>query len=181
MRLFLLGLVVAVLGCGEDRSLPVAPAGKAAGGDLFDLFKSGGSAVVGVDSTAAETPADSTAAAVTDTTETVVAPADTTEQVVSRTPSEARAALDSLGIDYTGAAFRLAALRGRLEVVQLFVQAGLSIGTTDRSGLTVLHWAARNGRLSVVEYLVEGADLFLVWIVTIMPVIDTIKLSKTAR
>ena len=65
----------ALLACGQEQA-PTAsgPAGKASGGDLFDLFKAGGSTIVGVDSTAAETetPADTTATAPSDTTEAAV-------------------------------------------------------------------------------------------------------------
>ena len=72
----------ALLACGQEPA-PTAsgPAGKASAGDLFDLFKAGGSTIVGVDSTAAETetPADSTATAPADTLAT--APADTVAAV----------------------------------------------------------------------------------------------------
>lgn len=94
MRFLLMVLFAAVfLSCGEDRTNPVqGPAGKASGGGLFDLFKAGGSAIVGVgvDSTETETPADTTATAPSDTTEAAVvdtleamaAVTDTTEQAV---------------------------------------------------------------------------------------------------
>ena len=172
MRL-LSGLLVGLvfLSCGE-RPMPVAPAAKAAGGGLFDLFKEGGSSIVGVDSTAAvETPSDSTAAAGADTTEhvvvdtvdtvdTVAAVGDTTETVVSLSPSDARAALARLGIDYTVSAFIDSAGAGNLEVVKLFVEAGMSVDTANADSHTALHFAAWYGRLEVVKYLLgAGADV----------------------
>jgi len=78
-----------------------------------------------------------------------------------RTPAEARAALESLGIEYTEAVFLRAARSGHfLAVVKLFVWAGMSVETADDSGWTALHWAARRGYLDVVAFLVgSGADL----------------------
>ena len=71
-----------------------------------------------------------------------------------RTPEEARAALDSLGIDYTERAFLTAARDGDLDVVKLFVWAGMSVNATNRGGFTALLSAAAYGRLEVVKYLV---------------------------
>ena len=74
-----------------------------------------------------------------------------------------RAELDRLGIAYTAAAFIDAARAGNLEVVKLFVEAGMDIDATNNygvNGVTALHWAAWDGHLSVVEYLVgQGASL----------------------
>ena len=189
MRLSMMVLVGLVfLSCG-DRENPVQePAGKVSGGGLFDLFKAGGSAIVGVDSTAAETAADSTDTAVTDTTETapsdttdfaavlsdtteteatvtdtmetVAVVTDTTEQVVSLTPEQARAELDRRGIFYRTWAFLDSAKAGNWEVVRLFVQAGMSVDTADRHGVTVLQAAAARGDLEVVKFLVGlGASI----------------------
>ena len=70
----------------------------------------------------------------------------------------ARSELDSLGIEYKAGAFRDAAAAGNLEVVKLFVQAGMSLETTTYDG--PLHRAAFWGHLDVVEYLVgAGADV----------------------
>ena len=165
--LFLVLAVTAAVGCSE-RSMPVGPSepsGKVSSGGLFDLFKEGGSAIVGVDSTAVETPADSTAAAgadstVTAVTDTTEAEEDTPVPVVFRSPPAARAALDSLGIEYTEEAFLDSARSGNLAVVRLFVQGGMSVKATDSYGETALVQAARGGHLAVVRYLVgQGADV----------------------
>ena len=75
-------------------------------------------------------------------------------------PVAARAELADLGIAHTVAAFSNAAARGNLEVVKLFVGAGMDVNATDNDGGTVLHWAAGGGSLEVVKYLVgEGADV----------------------
>ena len=71
----------------------------------------------------------------------------------------ARAELDKRGIEYTAHAFVDAAGKGRLEVVRLFVESGMSVDATSW-GQTALHSAASRGHLSVVEFLVgAGADL----------------------
>lgn len=97
-------LVGLVLGCG-DRETPAGPAGKVAGSGLFDLFKAGGSAIVGVgvDSTETETEtlADSTDAAATDTTETVAAPSDSTAATVTDTTEQAVYQPSGPGLSFT--------------------------------------------------------------------------------
>ena len=83
-------------------------------------------------------------------------------KVAARTPEEARAALSAKGISSTdGAAFRSAAGSGNLEVVQLFVEAGMDIESADDElGWTALMNAAERGHLAVVEYLVgQGANV----------------------
>ena len=82
-------------------------------------------------------------------------------EAATLTAEQARAQLDSLGIAYTGAAFRLAAQSGNLEVVQLFVQAGMSLEEADDDlGWTALYEAAYAGRLGTVKYLVgQGANI----------------------
>ena len=76
-----------------------------------------------------------------------------------KTAAEARAELTRLGVAYTGAAFLDSAAAGNVAVVQLFVQAGMSLETKDNRDRTALHFAARDGRLSVVQYLVgQGAS-----------------------
>ena len=144
MRILQWGLVgLLFVSCGgRDRSVdPVqGPAGKVSGGGLFDLFKEGGSAIVGVDSTAAETPADSTAAAVTDTLEaavadttdlaavlsdtTLAAPAEGIDTMAALTAAEARAKLARQGIPYTAESFVSRASGGNLAVVRLFCGVG---------------------------------------------------------
>lgn len=54
-------------------------------------------------------------------------------------PSGARAELESRGIAYNDAAFLNAARAGDLEVVRLFVEAGMSVNTASTSGVTALH------------------------------------------
>ena len=81
---------------------------------------------------------------------------------MSASTALARAALDSLGVSYTEGAFIEAALADNLEVVRLFVQAGMSVNATDDGvGRTVLQYAAwGGGSLELVEYLVgQGADV----------------------
>ena len=76
-----------------------------------------------------------------------------------KTAAEARAELTRLGVAYTGAAFLDSAAAGNVAVVQLFVQAGMSLETKDNVGRTVLIFAADRGHLSVVQYLVgQGAS-----------------------
>jgi len=78
-------------------------------------------------------------------------------EVVLDIPRAARAALDSLGIEYTAEAFIYAL---SLRVVKLFVAAGMSVDARDEAGNTALHVAAFWGHLAVVEFLVRaGADL----------------------
>ena len=72
----------------------------------------------------------------------------------------ARAKLDSLGIAYTGGKFIESVRYGNLAVVKLFVQSGMSIQTTGGYSRTVLDYAAWEGHLAIVQYLVEnGADV----------------------
>ena len=163
----LLGLAAAV-GCGE-RSMPVSPAGKAstdcslaeilAGtcGDTADptLDRVPEGYVAPVDST--ETEEEETEEEETEEEETeeeeeeVVAPVDSTAA------AEALAELRSRGIAYTDSAFVVSARAGNLEVVKLFVEAGMLVDTFS-DGATALHMSALAGRLEVVKYLVgQGA------------------------
>ena len=73
-------------------------------------------------------------------------------------PGDARGELDKRDIEYTDAAFLRAARSGDLEVVRLFVEAGMSVDARDNAGRTALHSAAREGHLEVVDFLV-GAGL----------------------
>ena len=131
-------------GCAEDPSLDEVPAGYVAPSDSTETA---------VEDTVATAPADTVATA-------PAAPPDTPEPVVSLSPEAARAALESLGIEYTAGAFIEAAKVGNLDVVHLFVWAGMDIEATDHWGDTALHRAASWGRLSVVEFLVgAGASL----------------------
>ena len=66
----------------------------------------------------------------------------------------ARAELGRRGIAYTGNAFHDAARAGNLEVVRLFVMAGMSLEAYDLLRFTALHLAAANGHLEVVKFLV---------------------------
>ena len=76
-------------------------------------------------------------------------------------PREARAELADRGIAYTERAFLRAAAEGDLDVVKLFVAAGMSVDAADDEyGFTALHGAALNGHLGVVKFLVgAGADV----------------------
>ena len=73
----------------------------------------------------------------------------------------ARTELEEEGVAYTKEAFFGAAGDGELTVVKRFVEAGMSVHTrSDRWLWTALFFAARNGRLDVVQYLVkQGADV----------------------
>ena len=73
------------------------------------------------------------------------------------TTEQARNELTRRGIAYTESAFVNSALAGNLEVVKLFVWAGMPVTTTDRGdlNLTPLHKAAKGGHLEIVKYLVE--------------------------
>ena len=74
--------------------------------------------------------------------------------------SVAHAELDRLGISYTSAAFIDSARAGNLEVVKLFVVAGMDLDATDGDSWTALHRAAFGGHLSVIKFLVgRGASV----------------------
>lgn len=77
------------------------------------------------------------------------------------TPEQARAELDRREIPYEGGAFLLYAQLGNLEVVTLFVTAGMAIETKNPADdFTALHTAATYGHLSVVQYLAgQGATI----------------------
>ena len=79
----------------------------------------------------------------------------------SMTPEQARAELDRREIPYEGGAFLLYAQLGNVEVVTLFITAGMDIETKNPADdFTALHTAATYGHLSVVQYLVgQGATL----------------------
>ena len=171
---------VVLSGCDKDTDKPVAPSAErvssgervgaldgAAG--VESVVPSGASATVAaLDSASAAVALDSAAvvdgAAVGSAVELAGASTAVSgaAKVTTRTPEEARAALTAKGISSTdGAAFRSAAGSGNLEVVQLFVEAGMSVESADdESGWTALHEAAYAGHLSVVTYLVEyGANV----------------------
>ena len=83
---------------------------------------------------------------------------------LARAANAARAELAELGIDYTEQAFLDSAYAGNLEVVQLFVEAGMSVNTADGLGemalYYALYYAADGGSLELVHFLVEqGADV----------------------
>ena len=89
--------------------------------------------------------------------------------MVGMSKSDARAELDSLGIDYTDVdkffdlleegALALGGA-GNFAVVKLFVVAGMDVDAKDRDGGTALHWAADRGRLDIVKFLkCAGASL----------------------
>ena len=89
-----------------------------------------------------------------------VSPADSTGIAVTLSPTAARAELDRRRISYDAAEFVVAAQVGNLAVVQLFVQAGMSVDTAWVGGETALHRAVSHDRLAVVRYLVgQGANL----------------------
>ena len=74
----------------------------------------------------------------------------------SASTAAARAALDSLGIEYREGAFFEAAKGGDSAVVKLFVESGMSVETADSKGYTALHFAALKGHLAVVKSLVKN-------------------------
>jgi ankyrin repeat protein len=56
----------------------------------------------------------------------------------------------------------LAARVGRIDIVEMFLQSGVSINDRDFDGETAVHAATDSGHLTVVEWLIEqGADLSL--------------------
>ena len=79
----------------------------------------------------------------------------------SMTPEQARAEIDRREISYEGGAFLLYAQLGNLEVVTLFITAGMDIETKNPADdFTALHTAATYGHLSVVQYLAgQGATI----------------------
>ena len=77
----------------------------------------------------------------------------------TRAEEEARAALAERGISFRVSEFLDAAALGDVSVVELFVAGGMPIDAAF-GGWTALHEAARNGHLSVVEYLIDqGASV----------------------
>ena len=73
--------------------------------------------------------------------------------------ADARAELDSRGIEYTSEAFLDSAESGNLAVVKLFVAAGMPVIAND-IGWRALLYAAYGGHLAVVQYLVgAGANV----------------------
>ena len=77
----------------------------------------------------------------------------------TRAEADARAALAERGISFTGASFVEWAGTGDLSVVELFVEGGMPVDAAF-GGWTALHEAARNGHLSVVQYLIDqGASV----------------------
>jgi hypothetical protein len=56
--------------------------------------------------------------------------------------------------------FQAAVMNGYLDVTKVFLEKGADVNSTDNISNTPLHWAAENGHLDVVKYLVEekGAD-----------------------
>ena len=88
----------------------------------------------------------------------------TPEETPTRSPEEARAALAERSIPYSQSSFLAYAQEGNLEVVRLFVEAGLDINAQneDEGFDTAVMRAASQGHLAVVRFLVEqGADLDL--------------------
>ena len=87
--------------------------------------------------------------------------AESTREPLS--PAQARALLQERGVPYTQRSFLAAAGDGDLEIVQLFVQAGmdLNVQNPDENYDTALMRAAAGGHLDVVRYLYEqGALLY---------------------
>ncbi len=86
------------------------------------------------------------------------------EEIPTRSPEEARAALAERGIPYSQGSFLAYAQDGDLEVVRLFVEAGMDVNVQneDEGFDTALMRAAGQGHLAVVRFLIEqGADLYL--------------------
>ena len=75
--------------------------------------------------------------------------------------SQARSELAGRGIEFTADVFVKEAEWGKLEIVKLFVAAGMSVDAVGGEyGGTALHEAAGQDRLAVVQYLVsQGASV----------------------
>jgi len=64
-----------------------------------------------------------------------------------------------LGVPWSKEEFIQAAMTGHVEVVQLFLTAGMDTAVTDESGTPALIWATRNGHAETVKTLLSnGAD-----------------------
>ena len=158
-------------GCREDPSLDEVPAGYIPPVDTTATAPADTLATAPADTLAtapAETPSETPSAAPEPVVpEPVIIhvpgeeePETALHEAATLTPEQARAQLESKGIAFTGAAFRLAAQSGNLEVVQLFVQAGMSLEEADDYDWTALSEAAYAGRLETVKYLVgQGANI----------------------
>ena len=72
---------------------------------------------------------------------------------------QARNRLQQMNISFTEDAFVERAKEGNLEVVKLFLDAGMSPEVTNKTGVTALLMAARFGRRDIVELLLkQGTD-----------------------
>lgn len=75
-------------------------------------------------------------------------------------PLSARERLDTMNVSFSTESFIEQVRRGEADVVNLFLQAGMSSNAMDQSGRPALIWAAGNGQTAVVERLLQsGADL----------------------
>lgn len=82
---------------------------------------------------------------------------------VTLTPEQARVKIERMGVRYTADAFGEQAKSddaGALQVVQLFLKAGMNPNAKNREGQTALQLAAREGRVPIVKVLLDnGADV----------------------
>jgi ankyrin repeat protein len=82
---------------------------------------------------------------------------------VTVTPERARVRIERMGVRYTADAFAEQAASddaGALQLIQLFLKAGMNPNAKNREGQTALQFAARAGRVPVVKVLLgNGADV----------------------
>ncbi len=89
-------------------------------------------------------------------------PDDAAEPEPEEPAADPRAALREMGVEYHKWAFIEAAGEGNVEVVNLFLEAGMDVDeiNSPRYGETALIWAARAGQDGVVRVLLEaGAEV----------------------
>ena len=93
------------------------------------------------------------------TTPSTTTPPEVEPEPEVRTPQEARGQLQERGIQYSKKSFFAYADSGNIDVVRLFVAAGMDVNAQNDERQTALYLASRGGYSEVVNFLVDsGAE-----------------------